>query len=248
MSYTPLIPLPSDQASTQTPDPFEELFREPISRLSDPPPNRPLFPQKISNTSPIRIPSVRSHSILITPPSSTESEFGAFVCVPPTQDPLTSPQFSHSPKTSKTALSEIAFVDEARRRTNISENRLVGEILTAEKEQEHRWRAAQTQKPTHSEYPGEFQTADVRNNEEVTNFLSQGPKGTNLKDLDNLTILSSSAPRPGLVPSFVEEHSPGMASKRSSSSSALYQMNGSTPFKSALSGRLVQTLPKKWST
>lgn len=248
MNYTPLIPPPSDQASnTQTPDPFEELLREPMMRPSNTPPNRPLFPQGPSRTSPIRIPTLRSNSILITPPSSTESEFGAFVCVPPTHDPLASPFFSHSPKTSKTALSEIAFVDEARRRTNSSEKRLVGEILTAEKE--NRRRATQTGKlpAARSESFGEFQATDVREGGEAASFLGQSPGEADLRSSGGLVTLSSTpTPRPSSIPAFAEEHPPGMASKRSSSSSALYRMNGSTPFASTLSSRWAQTLPKKW--
>ncbi|KAF8326629.1 uncharacterized protein EI90DRAFT_1914375 [Cantharellus anzutake] len=267
MPYTPLIPLPADQATTQTLDPFDELLYESTPNLL-PPTSSPSTNRSSTNassfTKPIQIPRLRSRTSLsllnvITPPPSSSaaecsSEFGAFVSVSPSQDPLATilpPQFSHSPKTSKTALSEIAFVDEARRRTRSNERRFVGEILVAdEKERKERVEAFHHKSPSsaQSDSFGEFQTAAVQEEggDEVVDLLfSQSPR-------TGFGVVPS--PPTSLLPPFNHSKSPGniLAHRhRTSSSPALSETNMTAAphhVTSVLSSRLAHTLPRKWTS
>ncbi|KAF8322248.1 TLD-domain-containing protein [Clavulina sp. PMI_390] len=151
MPYTPLVPLPGGGETVG--DPFEELLRpnpapQPSSSTSS---ARPLFsPTSHSSAArpaahPIVIPrheangaaSSNSHAngdtdsgaaAPLATPSSSTSDFGDFVSVDPSQDPLGS-GFSPSDQSMlPSSGASDAFVDEARQRAEEGEKRIMDEF------------------------------------------------------------------------------------------------------------------------
>ena len=149
MPYTPLIPLPDD-ASSASPDPFDVLLGNPASTSSASSNIRPLFPRHISQKSksikipknssePTSVDAGTSSSLTRGLSSSAESDFGAFVSVSPSQDPLgpsrnSSFGFPSSEEDLIGGEAELpsqntAFVEGAKQRAYESEQRILNEFL-----------------------------------------------------------------------------------------------------------------------
>lgn len=149
MPYTPLIPVPpgsENDNDNDVPDPFDELLR-PTATASN---SKSIFSTKPAprrrTSKPINIPRTSgstsaSHinaTAIMTPPSAS-SEFGAFVSVSPSQDPLgiaISPNSQpYSPIGDLFSGTEPSgFVEAAKRRTEDNERRIVDELLVFEED------------------------------------------------------------------------------------------------------------------
>ncbi|KAF8575745.1 hypothetical protein K439DRAFT_1307055, partial [Ramaria rubella] len=123
----PLIPLPSPADQHDSTDPFDSLF-------SEPGPSQSIFvPVKRSE----RI----DHGNLLPTPSSVTSDFGAFVSVPASMDPLQQPladfdPYAASSSTSSTTAAASGFFErftvEAKERAEENERRVLSELLEHE--------------------------------------------------------------------------------------------------------------------
>lgn len=222
MSYPPLIPLPrNSNDNSPAIDPFEELLQPPSARSSN-----PIFPTPL-RTTPISIstrakPIDTSNNGIVSP----SDDFGAFVSVEPTDDPLHaqtefSPADEHPP-----ALT--SFVHGASERAESNERRIMDELIH------------------HQDDPLYFVEPTVLPpNEEL-----EGARALNEAFEDSLIDIGSAFDPPLASAPMASSHSiepkplttiPRNASFPSASPSP-------PPRSGSLSQRLSSTLPRKWST